>query len=48
MITNLLIKWITDLFVNLNWLIENMDITQWGIVSAVFVLIGFMALKTRF
>ena len=29
------------------WLIENMDLTQWGIVAAVFVFLGFLALKSK-
>lgn len=31
----------------LEWVILEMDITQWGIVSVIFVVLGFMALRTR-
>ncbi|MCR9296483.1 MAG: hypothetical protein NXI32_27550 [bacterium] len=31
-----------------DWLIYQMDVTQWGIVAALFVVTGFMALKTKF
>jgi hypothetical protein len=31
----------------LEWLIVTMDVTQWGIVSAVFVVLGFLALRSR-
>ncbi len=29
------------------WFMMAMDVTQWGILSAVFVIAGFMALRTR-
>ncbi len=29
------------------WLMMEMDVIQWGIVSVVFVAAGFMALRTR-
>lgn len=32
---------------NLSWLIQAMDMTQWAIVAILFVLSGFVALKTR-
>lgn len=32
---------------NMTWLIQSMDMTQWGIVAVLFVLSGFVALKTR-
>lgn len=35
-------------FTNLEWLIQEMDMTQWGIVAVVFVITGFLALKTKF
>ncbi len=31
-----------------DWLIYQMDVTQWGIVAVLFVVTGFMALKTKF
>ena len=30
------------------WVMMEMDVIQWGIVSVVFVVAGFMALRTRF
>ena len=33
---------------NLNWLIQEMDVTQWGIVAVIFVITGFVALRTKF
>ncbi len=46
-----MMRWITrflsDTVENSNWLIREMDVTQWAIVAVVFVLTGFMALKTR-
>ena len=32
---------------NLNWMFNTMDVTQWGIVSAVMVTLGFIAIKVR-
>lgn len=29
------------------WMIYKMDVTQWGILAAIFVVTGFMALKTK-
>ncbi len=40
-------KWIGGASENFTWLIKEMDVTQWGIVAVLFVLIGFVALKTR-
>jgi len=40
-------KWISEFFSNLEWLVIQMDMTQWGIVSVIFVVVGFMALRTR-
>lgn len=40
--------WIGSFFKNFNWLIQTMDVTQWAIVSVIFVVTGFVALKTRF
>ncbi len=31
----------------ISWVVENMDLTQWGIVAAVFVFLGFLALKSK-
>jgi len=39
--------WFSSALENLNWLIMTMDVTQWGIVSVIFVVTGFMALRTR-
>ncbi len=30
------------------WVMMEMDVMQWGILSAIFVIAGFMALRTRF
>ncbi len=30
-----------------HWMIYKMDVTQWGIVACLFVVSGFMALKTK-
>ena len=43
----LISNWISGSFENLNWLILEMDVTQWGIVSVIFVVVGFMALRTK-
>lgn len=32
----------------IHWVMMEMDVIQWGIVSVVFVVAGFMALRTRF
>ena len=40
-------KWISSLFKQLDWLLTQMDMTQWAIVSVIFVVVGFMALRTR-
>lgn len=31
----------------LNWMFSTMDVTQWGIFSAVMVTLGFVAIKCR-
>ena len=30
-----------------SWMIYKMDVTQWGILATLFVVTGFMALKTK-
>jgi hypothetical protein len=30
------------------WVMMEMDVMQWGILSAIFVIAGFMALRTKF
>lgn len=47
MIGRTITKWISEFFNNLEWLVTHMDMTQWGIVSVIFVVVGFMALRTR-
>ncbi|MCA9126351.1 MAG: hypothetical protein KDB22_04660 [Planctomycetales bacterium] len=32
---------------NTEWVMNTMDLTQWGIVAVVFVVCGFLLLKTR-
>lgn len=44
---NTIFRWIGKLFGGLEWLIMEMDVTQWGIVSVIFVVLGFFALRTR-
>ena len=39
--------WIKNGWEGLEWLIVTMDVTQWGIVSAIFVVLGFMALRSQ-
>lgn len=46
--TEFLSKWIKYGVENANWMILEMDVTQWGIVTVIFVITGFLALKTRF
>ncbi len=33
---------------NVYWVMMEMDVMQWGILSVIFVIAGFMALRTRF
>ena len=40
-------QWTKSFFKDLDWLIQSMDVTQWAIVSVVFVVLGFMALRSR-
>lgn len=39
--------WLSSILETLEWLIMTMDVTQWGIVSTIFVVLGFFALRTR-
>lgn len=32
---------------NTLWLMKEMDVTQWGIVAALFVVAGFMCLRSQ-
>ena len=32
---------------NFNWMVHEMNVTQWVIVAGIFVVSGFMALKTK-
>lgn len=32
---------------NANWMFNAMDVTQWGIVSVIIVVLGFIAIKVR-
>jgi hypothetical protein len=38
---------ICKLFVSINDVFMAMDTTQWGILSAVMVIVGFAALRTK-
>ncbi len=40
-------SWIFKSFSNLDWLMQTMDVTQWGMVATTVVVLGFLALKTR-
>ena len=40
-------KWIGEAIDGLAWMIQAMDVTQWGIVAVIFVVVGFLALRTR-
>ncbi len=33
---------------NIYWVMMEMDVLQWGILSTIFVVAGFMALRTKF
>ncbi len=41
-------EWLDTGWDNLYWLMQTMDVTQWGIVAVIFVVTGFMALRTKF
>ncbi len=47
-LNRLLSRFVDNIGDGFNWLIYEMDVTQWGIVAVLFVVTGFMALKTRF
>ncbi len=32
---------------NTLWIMKEMDVTQWGILSVIFVISGFLALRTK-
>ncbi|MBX3421872.1 MAG: hypothetical protein KF752_09995 [Pirellulaceae bacterium] len=36
-----------QLLTGLSDFIERLDMTQWGIVSVIFVIVGFMALRSK-
>ena len=40
-------NWLSKGTSNFSWLIQTMDVTQWGIVACVIVFLGFLALKTK-
>lgn len=39
--------WIWKCITNIDWVMQAMDVTQWGMVAATVVVLGFLALKTR-
>lgn len=39
--------WMKEFLKGLDWVIQTMDVTQWAIISVIFVVLGFMALRTR-
>ena len=39
--------WFFKTVTNIDWLMQAMDVTQWGMVAATVVVLGFLALKTR-
>jgi hypothetical protein len=47
MIGRMIAQWFSDFVSYMDRLISDMDMTQWGIVSVVFVIVGFMALRSR-
>ena len=47
MIGRMISNWISEFVDNIEWVVTQMDMTQWGIVSVIFVVVGFMALRTR-
>lgn len=47
MIGRTIANWFSDIFSRLEWVITQMDITQWGIVAVIFVIVGFMALRSQ-
>ena len=40
-------SWFFKGIYNLDWLMQAMDVTQWGMVATTVVVLGFLALKTR-
>jgi hypothetical protein len=47
MILRYLSNLVSKLLEGFNWLVLEMDQTQWGVVAAILVVVGFMALRTR-
>jgi hypothetical protein len=47
MILKFIGKWVGAAWDGVYWMMMEMDITQWAIVSILFVISGFMALRTR-
>jgi hypothetical protein len=39
--------WFFKVVHNIDWLMQAMDVTQWGMVAVTVVVLGFLALKTR-
>ena len=47
-IANSIVSRLSDGWDTIYWVMIEMDVIQWGILSVVFVVAGFMALRTRF
>ena len=39
--------YLSQAWTNANWMFNAMDVTQWGLVSVVMVVLGFIAIKVR-
>ena len=46
-VTNFIFGIFEDVGDGFSWMIHEMDVTQWGILASVFVVSGFLALKTK-
>ena len=46
-ITKFLTNCVDKAWGNVYWLMMEMDVTQWGVLAVIFVVSGFMALRTR-
>ena len=40
-------SWLLKGIYNIDWIMQAMDVTQWGMLAATVVALGFLALKTR-
>ncbi|GAB5406074.1 MAG: hypothetical protein Aurels2KO_43050 [Aureliella sp.] len=42
-----LLKILSNFCDNTYWLMQEMNVTQWGIVSVIFVIAGFMCMRSK-